>query len=91
MLIVLRLEERLHMFMLVLIVLLVANVVVLAKHAHLSQDAFAVAIVFLMIIWLIAMIVSLGPQPALVSVFAGTMMMVNMIIIAPRHLREYLN
>ncbi|OGL22121.1 hypothetical protein A2707_02100 [Candidatus Saccharibacteria bacterium RIFCSPHIGHO2_01_FULL_45_15] len=89
MLIVLLLEERLHMFMLVLIVLFVSNVLVLTLRARWSEDTSATAMSSMMIIWLLALIVSMPTQHPAVSIFTGFMMMINIIILAPKSLREY--
>ncbi|RYX78693.1 hypothetical protein EON76_03160 [bacterium] len=89
MLIVLLLEERLHMFMLVLIVLFVSNVLVLTLRARWSEDMLATAMTVMMMVWLLALIVSLPTQHPAISTFTGFMMVLNIIIVAPKSLREY--
>jgi len=77
------------MFMLVLIVLFVSNVLVLTLRARWSEDTSATAMSSMMIIWLLALIVSMPTQHPAVSIFTGFMMMINIIILAPKSLREY--
>ena len=77
------------MFMLVLIVLFVSNVLVLTLRARWSEDMSAAAITVMMMAWLLALIFSLPTQPTAVSIFTGLMLVINIIIAAPKNLREY--